>query len=1162
MMNSLRLKEVRAVLGFLGISLVFASCDTADKQEDVISPDGAGAAAFLEVFPPGITIGMAGDSVQLTGVVRDARGRKLDDAVVFWESLSPTVAMVTASGTVIGLDKGNAVIRGVHKSLSQTSQVVVASTPFPTRPVKLLIEPNTDTIPTVGGAVELRLNAFDDEGKLIANAPATWFSLDGSVAEVSNGRVAGRRKGLARILVTNGLLTDTALVYVQPTAPVDRITIHPRADTIFELGDVLPLRVVALDSKGNPISGETVTLSSLDASVATVNGQSEVTATSSGVARITATYGNKSDTSLIAVVPLEAATGVTISPKQATIDKVGESVTLDVTVIGNSGNPLSTKNVKWSSLDPYAVITGPGVVSGVRAGVARIMAKYGAMTDTAFVTVSPAPASVPAAVVVTPKSETITELGGQKQMVATVVDANGNPIPGKTVTWSSSDESVAPVYATGVVYGAAPGAAKITATHGSLNGEAQITVSPVAKPTKVTIQPKQDTIPQVGGTLTLAVEVMGSDGLIMTGEGATWNSLDPSIATVTGAGTPNKSTVVTGLAKGVARIVAANGLLSDTARITVAPSTGVISPAGVKITPDSATIPAVGGTVKFTGEVVDAQGLTIPSFSVVWTALDPAIASVDGVGNVKALASGLARVRGSYGTLADTAPVFVPAASTITWNVSHSPSYPTTTSTVTISATASNTSAIASISITVDGALAKKCTGGTCSHAAVFAAGTHAYTVTAIDGTGKTLNAGSGSFTVTQSWSGSGPSPTSPHWRHMRTSTIDYRIHYQPTATAAAEWDWAASHYDFVAGGKLEEYKRRNPSIHKLVYDLLWTERQLDAAPMEKWLAANGYNVENAYVHKAGTSKTPANRVTAVLWNSDRWIPNPSDPGFRAWRQYTTKQLTTANALGYRNDGIMFDEFAVSTIQKYVPATTLEFSTFTGYLGALRTLIDMHRAWVPSGFNVLNSYQYFNKPEDVQNTLAAGGVMTEFVNSPYTNNQWAIVDQLVANGAVVEFATGVSSSTKNKVRGDVTPGNYNTIAERVLMWEYGSYLMVVNPARMDAVYFETYGLTWSVPHKDTWLNAFERDIGLALAPRVAYAKGTDGAGQAYTVNMRQFENGLVLIRPQGGTLYGDQTGVNVTLPAGTWRMLLANGSLTAAVTTVKLRNSEALVFMK
>ena len=177
--------------------------------------------------------------------------------------------------------------------------------------------------------------------------------------------------------------------------------------------------------------------------------------------------------------------------------------------------------------------------------------------------------------------------------------------------------------------------------------------------------------------------------------------------------------------------------------------------------------------------------------------------------------------------------------------------------------------------------------------------------------------------------------------------------------------------------------------------------------------------------------------------------------------------------------------------------------------------------------------------------------------------EWNAIDGLVAAGAVVQFATGVSPGSKNDQRGDMNPGNYNSIAERVLMWEYVSYLMVADPARMDAVYFESYGLNWSNPFSVTWLKAFERDIGLATGKRSVLTSGTDGAGQGYSVYKREFaNNALVLIRPQGGTTYGDVTGVNVTLPGGTWRMVRADGSLSAGITSVRLRNSEAVVLIR
>jgi hypothetical protein len=115
---------------------------------------------------------------------------------------------------------------------------------------------------------------------------------------------------------------------------------------------------------------------------------------------------------------------------------------------------------------------------------------------------------------------------------------------------------------------------------------------------------------------------------------------------------------------------------------------------------------------------------------------------------------------------------------------------------------------------------------------------------------------------------------------------------------------------------------------------------------------------------------------------------------------------------------------------------------------------------------------------------------------------------------------------------------------------------------MDAVFFETYGLNWSHPFSVTWLTAFERDIGLAVAKRSVLTSGTDGAGQKYAVFQREFEYALVLIRPQDGSTYGDATAVEVTLPPGNWRMLRADGSLGGPVSSVQLRNSEAVVFFK
>ena len=80
-----------------------------------------------------------------------------------------------------------------------------------------------------------------------------------------------------------------------------------------------------------------------------------------------------------------------------------------------------------------------------------------------------------AAVVVAPPSPKV-ETGLTVQLTATPQDASGNPLPGRAVTWVSSDANVATVSPSGLVEGKAAGWASITAASEGKSGTAGITV--------------------------------------------------------------------------------------------------------------------------------------------------------------------------------------------------------------------------------------------------------------------------------------------------------------------------------------------------------------------------------------------------------------------------------------------------------------------------------------------------------------------------------------------------------------------------------------------------------------------------------------------------------------------------------------------------------------
>ena len=120
-----------------------------------------------------------------------------------------------------------------------------------------------------------------------------------------------------------------------------------------------------------------------------------------------------------------------------------------------------------------AEVNTSGLVTGVSAaGPVTITAASEGQSGTAQVTVLSSVASVE----VTPHEATIL-VGDSEQLATVTKDAGGNILTGRTVTWQSSNPSVASVDVSGLVTGISPGGpVTITATSEGQSGTVQITV--------------------------------------------------------------------------------------------------------------------------------------------------------------------------------------------------------------------------------------------------------------------------------------------------------------------------------------------------------------------------------------------------------------------------------------------------------------------------------------------------------------------------------------------------------------------------------------------------------------------------------------------------------------------------------------------------------------
>ncbi|MDQ8165335.1 MAG: hypothetical protein P3A28_06210, partial [Gemmatimonadota bacterium] len=153
----------------------------------------------------------------------------------------------------------------------------------------------------------------------------------------------------------------------------------------------------------------------------------------------------------------------------------------------------------------------------------------------------------------------------------------------------------------------------------------------------------------VGSTVRARATMRNSDGQEVFDRVPAWLSLTPAVVSITQAGD------ITALQPGTGQIRASSGTaVSDIIVIVENPLAGNIS-----LARDTATIHLPGGAVQGIVAVTDETGRPLINPAVVWTTLQPAIASVNVAGLVTAIASGTAAITASIDGLADTLTVVV-----------------------------------------------------------------------------------------------------------------------------------------------------------------------------------------------------------------------------------------------------------------------------------------------------------------------------------------------------------------------------------------------------------------------------------------------------------------------------------------------------------------------
>ena len=219
-----------------------------------------------------------------------------------------------------------------------------------------------------------------------------------------------------------------------------------------------------------------------------------------------------------------------VVPSTATI-VVGSSFTLQAEARDADGNLLQ-RTAFWAAEDSaIASVSDSGNVTARRVGAAKIAASIEGKSGFADVVVTTARV---ASVLVSPPNASVS-VGQNVTFSAEARDGNGTVLPGRPVTWSSSNPQVASVNTSGRVTALQGGAAIISAQADGVIGMASVNVAtPPPPPSTITVTPANASVKE-GRDLQLTAVFRDGQGQVVN-KSFQWTTSDSRIATVSGSG--------------------------------------------------------------------------------------------------------------------------------------------------------------------------------------------------------------------------------------------------------------------------------------------------------------------------------------------------------------------------------------------------------------------------------------------------------------------------------------------------------------------------------------------------------------------------------------------------------------------------------------------------
>lgn len=603
---------------------------------------------IMELKPPTLDIAIDDEAdievsleKQLEGVSVNVRWYSTDEKIITVDDKGHVKALATGDAIICAAtDKGRMAFCKVHVREKVESVTITAS-----------------SADAYLGGDPTQLTATVTPADL-PDLKITWSSSDASIATVdSKGAVTAQKKGTVTITVTveNGTQTVTQSREMQVIQPVTSISVDPTTlelyvDDVLEISESLTIKMEPADADDTSCKYSTST-----AGIISVSSQGKITGKKAGTVKlyITPNKANPSNLKATCTVTVKAkVASVTVTPSEKSM-QVGQTYTLTAKVLPKE----ASQEVTWSSSNTKVATVENGKVTAVKAGEAVITATSKdnpEIKSTCVVTV----VNIPVESVTLNKTTLLLVEGKSETLTATVKPDN---VLDKTVTWKSSNESVATVTTAGKITAVKEGTANITATCGGKTATCVVTVDPpVVAVTGVSLDKEVITIDK-GSTGQLTATVLPERA---SNKSVTWSSSNTSIVTVSSVG--NVATL-TGKAAGeaVVTVKTVDGSFTKECKVTV-----VIPVTSITLSQTAATI-EFGQTLMLNATVLPTNA---SSTAIEWSSDKPEVASVSADGVVTGgETAGTAKITATCGGKTATCTVTVKAEIVLVNKVTISP---------------------------------------------------------------------------------------------------------------------------------------------------------------------------------------------------------------------------------------------------------------------------------------------------------------------------------------------------------------------------------------------------------------------------------------------------------------------------------------------------------